>query len=67
MRVEKMAAENMAAERVSVERATAKREVVDGLEKLAETNWKLALSSVGGVGWVERKRKTAAVMTVMAI
>ncbi len=62
-----MAAENMAAERVSVERATAKREVVDGLEKLAETNWKLALSSVGGVGWVERKRKTAAVMTVMAI
>ncbi len=67
-----MAAEKMAAERVSVGRttdgwATAKREVVDGLEKLAETNWKLVLSSVGGVGWVERKRKTAAVMTAMAI
>ncbi len=67
-----MAAEKMAAERVSVGRttagrATAKREVVDGLEKLAETNWKLALLSVGGVGWVERKRKTAAVMTAMAI
>ncbi len=52
-----MAAERMAAERVTVERTTAgrvtaKREAADGLEKRAETNWKLELSSVGGVSWV---------------
>ncbi len=34
-------------------RSTAKREAADGLEKRAETDWKFALSSIGGVGWVE--------------
>ncbi len=30
----------------------AKREAADGLEKRAETDWNLVLSSIGGVSWV---------------
>jgi hypothetical protein len=47
-----MAAERVTVGRTTAGRATAKREAADGLEKRAETNWKLALSSVGGVSWV---------------
>jgi hypothetical protein len=78
MKAEKMAAENMAAERAKAERttagrATAKREVADGLEKRAETDWKLASSLTWGVGWVETTAtawmatiRTAAVSIAMA-
>jgi hypothetical protein len=57
MKVEKMAAGRMAAERAKAKSTTAgqamaKREAADGLEKRAKTDWKLALSSIGGVSWV---------------
>ncbi len=53
MVAERMAAERAKAERTTAGRATATIEVADGLEKRAETDWKLALSSIGGVDWVE--------------
>jgi hypothetical protein len=52
MTAEMMTARRVAAERITAGRTMVERVVADGVGERAVPDWKLALSSAGGVGYV---------------